>query len=325
MEMEVNYRRGNDQEEMQRFKESEDLALTVLEENGWVEKEEKSSEGTKVFTSGQPGEAVLMLSGSKGMVLTKMKMHEKEYSGDIFKFLYEEQGLNIGQVRQKLRSLEGQPQPERRPNFKKIQKREEKTESERREIIVRYWNSCTHTKFSSYLQSRGIDADTQANFNFKLDSRGNTVFPICDKSGICGAEKRNFNFKGQEEWSMKGLWFGGKTEDPDLVFFAESPIDCISFYQINKDKELYSNKTLYLATCGGMDGRVKGFIRSAIKKNQGAKIASGFDNDKQGDAYTAFLENEAQGRDFERFTPKTKDWNEDLQENQQGTKGKEWN
>lgn len=172
----------------------------------------------------------------------------------------------------------------------------------------------------SYLvNDRGLSPDTINNEMFigqilssahkKDSSRSNVAFPLRgersleyyvelgDNSFAQAFDVRNRNFKSTEHQSLGSMWrsnFDHK-KPLDAVFVAESPIDCLAHFELNK-KNLEGKNTLYLATAGSVQQSQLVLMQIPFLKNrpdgslshlQATKLVSLFDHDLSGAKHTA--------------------------------------
>ena len=168
------------------------------------------------------------------------------------------------------------------------------------------------SRVNKYLLSRGVTEVVQNSTRFigtiLCDHYNNAVFPHVDNFGICGAEIRNFEFKGCPKGSGKGVWLSNCSEHDTQIVVVEGGIDALSHFALVK-----SNNRRYLSIGGepspGAWKCVKRMIEMA--SDNGIEPISAVDNDKAGDDLHSKLIGHV-GNTVTRVRPKGKDWNVDL-------------
>lgn len=166
---------------------------------------------------------------------------------------------------------------------------------------------------TTYLNSRGISDETLLsdpfiNRIFNRNHEGengisyiNTVFPIYNKSGICGLDQKNKGLKSFLSGSVRanGFWRSNYSDSSPIknLFVIESPVDGISHYELNPFKK---DNNLYLATCGTPSHQQISHIEAFLnhEKLQPEKLAIAFDNDCPGEMFTAQLLGKLQSPEF---------------------------
>ncbi|CEN52808.1 toprim domain-containing protein [Capnocytophaga canis] len=125
--------------------------------------------------------------------------------------------------------------------------------------------------------------DTKANNNFI-----NIGFPytIPGQPNITNYEVRNFGFKGMTEGGDKSnsVWLANFAGDNNLVksvFIAESALDAMSFYELNKSKVILGHSCF--CSVGGYITNNQ--INNILKAFPNANIHTCFDNDLAGTLY----------------------------------------
>lgn len=154
-------------------------------------------------------------------------------------------------------------------------------------------------------KERGLSIDTVNKFLpfIKLvndtHSKGNyfnVAFPYSnptnEKNEVRNFEFRNYGFKGMAAGGDKSnsLWLADFSPDKNLannIYFFESAIDAMSFYQLNKSK-IDFDKSVF----GSVGGYIsENQIRNALKAYPNAKVNTGFDNDLNGNLYDIKVHN----------------------------------
>lgn len=167
-------------------------------------------------------------------------------------------------------------------------------------------------KNNKYLASRAIEDSTIQNARFKgvvlQDSFLNAVFPHIDETGICGAEMRNFKFRGFPRGGIKSLWQSNCFRKDDRLFVVEGAIDALSHFVLLKNET-----TRYISIGGQPSPDAWVFLGNIVSKfyENGGRIISGFDNDEGGDKIHDRMTTDINVPIY-RDIPTSKDWNKVL-------------
>jgi hypothetical protein len=105
-----------------------------------------------------------------------------------------------------------------------------------------------------------------------------------------GYELVNFHFKGHASGSQRksAVWMADLSSAPQLInqiYIAESAIDAMSFYQLNKHKYNFE-QSVFISTGGNV---LRNQVEQILKAFPKAKINTLFDNDFSGKMYDIFL------------------------------------
>ncbi|PRY08343.1 Toprim domain-containing protein [Pontibacter ummariensis] len=129
----------------------------------------------------------------------------------------------------------------------------------------------------------------------------NIAFPLQKptSSETIGYDLRNYGFKGVAAGSDRkhGVWVADFAQNPVLtrhVYFAENPIDAMSFYQLEKDKRDFSN-SVFVSFGGGMS-RMQ--VELSLQAWPNAQKHTIFDNDYQGKIYDIYLATAIAGKPY---------------------------
>lgn len=186
--------------------------------------------------------------------------------------------------------------------------------SQDRAAAVLGWEQANFRAAVPYLIGRGLDAALMGSprfaGRFRVDRRGNVLFPHHDKGGLCGYEIKNKGFTGFSAGGLKGLWFSACQTTDKFLVLAESAIDALSYHALNPN-----DFTRYMSTGGKMNPTQPALIRAAIEKmGRGAVVVAAFDNDKDGEKLFEEVKALApSGVEVRRpLPPIGKDWNESL-------------
>ena len=178
--------------------------------------------------------------------------------------------------------------------------------------------------FSKYLESRGIHDTLLQHGRFKgtilIDEHNNAVFPHCKDSQIVGYVKKNYKFSGFSEGGEKLLWKSNQFPEDTRLVVCEAAIDALSFATMLSENPKHKERfyhTRFISIDGGMSPAAENALRSEVAAMpEKAVIEAAFDNDSQGEKYTAKLQQICTEckREMTVARPKQKkDWNEVLQ------------
>jgi hypothetical protein len=271
---------------------------------GYTLNRQKSSQHSLCFDHNN-GDRVLVGQDPKSGHSVYCSVRDDQDNGTIVDFIQKRQGLNLGQVRRELRPWIGAPS--QRPEY--TPQPQPKPVQKDRLQVQRGLATCERvTSKQDYLESRGIEQKTLEHFRGKVyaDKRGNAIFPHFDEQGVCGLEIKNQEFTGFSKAGEKGLWIHA-LKNAERIVFCESAIDCMSHYQCKPD-----DKTAYVSIGGNMSPKAKETLERLLEKHSDKELVAAFDNDKQGEKYTHYLQQQA-GREVIKDVPEHKDWNEQLQ------------
>lgn len=199
-------------------------------------------------------------------------------NGTIVDFLQRRQNVNLGAVRQILRPWIGRSvTPPQLPAL-------EPTSTNRMRVECAY-RRMVHAQRYPYLErERCVPASVLLSLRFagrmRIDSRGNTVFPHFDASGLCGYEIKNRGFTGFAAGGQKGLWFSHTRPDDRRLVLAESAIDALSHAALFPDAQ---DQTRYASLGGKPSSRQTDLVQATILRlPEGAEIVAAFDADEAG-------------------------------------------
>lgn len=182
-----------------------------------------------------------------------------------------------------------------------------------RAAIKNQFLSAGEPSTSPYLNSRGINAktlqDSRFRGNWRVDSRGNVLFPHHDSSSITGFEIKNRGFTSFSPGGQKSAWHSKTLPTDNKLLMTESAIDALSYHQLNPDPQ-----TRYISTAGALSDYQRNVVRDAIQAMPpSAAIVLAFDNDPGGERLAREIHELVVDVDLKRAVPAVgKDWNEFL-------------
>jgi len=269
-------------DELERFKREINLAEFAASEGYDLDRRE-SSRSSLVMRHGDGDKIIVATDEDDHGVFFSVKANA---SGSIIDFLQHRQGLNLGQVRKRLRawlpvpfSFPAAPKP--RPSLPKPQP----VGKDRAALIAQWHRFAPYA--GGYLEGRGLAPETVAAFadRLRLDERGNTAFRHDDRQGLAGWELKNRGFTGFAAGGSKALFAGraGVTPDP--------------------------RPALVLSFAGSLSPEQRELLAHVLTKHPAAEVITATDNDAQGEEFAAMVE--ASRPDARRAKPpKGKDWND---------------
>lgn len=294
--------------ELEQFKKEINLSAFAASRGYALDRRESSrSSATMRHANGDK----IIISKSMAGDWIFFSIRDDRDNGTIIDFLQNRGGGTLGEVRKTLRGWLGSSRPvvpvhDYIPQLLPM--------SKDRSAAALSWGQAVYRVAVPYLEGRGLDAVLLQNERFlrryKIDRRGNVLFPHYDKDGLCGYEMKNAGFTGFSAGGIKGLWYSlCKTTDKTLVF-AESAIDGISYHALNPD-----NFTRYMSTGGAMNPQQPVLIRAAMERMpRGSVVVLAFDNDEGGEKLAGEVKALVpSGLEVRRpLPPSGKDWNEAL-------------
>lgn len=295
-------------DELERFKNSINLTEFAASRGYALDRRESSRSSA---TMRHPDGDKIIISKAQSGDWVFFSVRDDHDNGTIIDFLQNRGSGSLGNVRKTLRSWLGSTRPivpvdDYIPQLLPL--------SHNRQAAVMAWGQARFRGATPYLVGRGLDSALleKERFagRFKIDKRGNVLFPHYDRDGLCGFEIKNKNFTGFSSGGIKGLWYSAcHTTDKALVF-GESAIDALSYHVLFPD-----DFTRYMSTGGAMNPQQPVLIRAAMERMpKGSVVVLAFDNDEGGEK----LAEEVQalvpsGLEVIRPLPTSgKDWNETL-------------
>jgi hypothetical protein len=245
-------------------------------------------------------------------------------NGTIIDFVKQRKGLNLGEIRKELRPWIGTTGIKKRP----LRRNTAKPASMMRDrgAVKALWGKAEDCFLIPCLAARGIKSEVLSSPRFVGKVRmgcafepkerqgliitSNALFPHYDKEGLCGFEVKNNGFTGFAGGGVKALWFSHCFRRDRTIVFCESGIDAISH------AILYPNETArYISIAGGLNPDPQpALIKASLEKMpSGSEVVAAFDNDHDGEKFSAVIEELAPSYvTVRRHRPKLKDWNDEL-------------
>lgn len=235
--------------------------------------------------------------------------------GNIIDFVRREHGCGFVEAIQRLRGDAGALNPSsfHTSRSKAITAPATEQDEGYRKKALAVWNAAVWNSEPDYLLSRGLHPATLADPRFKdcwrVDRKGNVIFPHHDRIGLCGYELRNHGFKSFGAGTRKALWHSRNLKAATSIVLCESSIDCLSHFQIHQENAAY-------VSIGGTPSALQRDLLTGLllkAHRRGATVYAAFDNDPKGDEYSEIIQLLSPAI-IERMTPVSGDWNDDLME-----------
>lgn len=183
-----------------------------------------------------------------------------------------------------------------------------------RQRVADAFGRARETSESWYLASRGIRPSTLRDSRFagtfRVDERGNVLFPHRDHEGLAGFESKNRGWTAFSPGGVKALWSSGARAADRRLVLVEGAIDALSFHQLHPDTQ-----TRYASTAGSMSAHQRCLVAETLKAlPAGADVILAFDRDPGGEKLAAEVRLLAGSELTRSCSPIGKDWNDCLKE-----------
>lgn len=314
--------------ELQYFKQNIDLP-SFVEKYGYIKDKEKSSRNSVVMRN-HSSDISIVCKLNNSRIWMFFSRQDDSFKGTVIDFIMKSENVNLGEARKILRQHcpTSVPSASFPTSYKKVQEEP----SFDREKIIKYLKRFSVIDNSDYLLSRGISVSTFTNDIFReeiLAGYNNAViFPHRDEDGLCGYEVKSTNnetgknFTSFSKDGMKSLWVSSRLDEIKDVVFGESPIECLSYY------ELFSQSLIspvFISAGGSWSDITSELMVKVINKyfalssDRDLCIIAAYNNDSGGFKQTAKLKNifaKSECLYFKTDIPKVKgyDWNNVLME-----------
>ncbi len=293
-------------DELNIFKKNIDLREFAASHGYFIDK--KKSSPTSSIMRNFDGDKLVMAIDKKSSCYVYFSIRNPHDNGTIIDFLTNRNQGNLGEIRKILRGWLGISTAKKEiPVFQKLKA----TNKDTRQTIIEY-EQAVHVSHSPFMEWRGLDMallnSPRFKDRFKMDRRRNILFPHYNRNGLCGFEKKNYNFTGFSGGGVKGLWSSKCLVDDKRLVLSESAIDGISYQALHN--MLF---TRYLSIGGSMNPDQLKLLFLAMCKMEGGEVLLAFDNDLDGEKIADQVRAIAPvGLNISRHLPKSKDWNQDL-------------
>lgn len=293
-------------DELDIFKKNIDLREFAASEGYFLDKK-KSSQTSSVMRNAD-GDKLVMAKDKKSSNYIYFSIRNPLDNGTIIDFLSNRNGGNLGEIRKILRGWLGLSRPKKNlPTFVPLKSIPKDT----RQAVIDYEKSNFFCD-SDYLKWRGFNMAliNSPRFKdcFKMDCRGNVLFPHYNREGLCGFEKKNFKFTGFSGGGVKGLWSSVCFKDDKCLVISESAIDGLSYQVLHNIPS-----ARFVSVGGSMNPDQLELLALAMNKILGGEVHLAFDNDLDGEKMADQVRAIAPaGVNISRPLPRSKDWNQEL-------------
>jgi hypothetical protein len=301
-----------DREELARFKREINLTEFAAARGYRIDRKE-SSRNSVVMRHPTTDDKIVVARRESDQHWTYFSVRDSSDNGTIVDFIQRRDRATLGGVRKELRAWSGQARPtvsadDYVPTLA--------SPTRDRAAVQNLYSVARPATNSLYLNTRGIRPETlsSARFRgtFRVDARGNVLFPHHDGEGLCGFESKNHQWTSFASGGVKALWMS-RTEATDTkLVLVESAIDALSYYQLRPEPS-----TRFASTAGELrrDGQLALIRRAVEALPPGGTVTLAFDDDEGGKKLTAAIDGIVSGVRFDRETsPVRKDWNDALKE-----------
>jgi hypothetical protein len=297
-------------DELDRFKRDINLVEFATARFGYRRRPRESSRSSHVLHRAADHDKILVARETDGHWVYCSVRDDRD-NGTVIDFLQRRQRLDLGRIRQELRDWLHTPRPDPgpacRPDSPPLVR-------DRHQVVLAF-AAASRAQNSAYLNERGIRPATLQDPSFaaswKIDRRGNVLFPHRDDEGLSGFEIKNAGFTGFASGGRKALWQSVKRDRESTLVLCESAIDALSYQQMHR-----LQNARYLSTAGSLssdqrDQLARLFGRTSPK----TLVVAAVDTDLGGNVLAAQLQQlaKAHARAFVRHSPDPaigKDWND---------------
>ncbi|GAB6194448.1 toprim domain-containing protein [Desulfocastanea catecholica] len=297
-------------DELDLFKKNIDLREFAASE-GYLLDKKKSSQTSSVMRNAD-GDKLVMAKDNKSSNYIYFSIRNPLDNGTIIDFLSNRNGGNLGEIRKILRGWLGLSRPKTNlPTFAPL-----KPASKDTRAAVIYYEKANYFNDSPFLEWRGLNRtlinSPRFKHCFKVDFRGNVLFPHYNRDGLCGFEKKNYKFTGYAGGGVKGLWSSICFKEDTCLVISESAIDGLSYQALHNIPS-----ARFVSVGGSMNPDQLELLALAMNKMVGGEVHLAFDNDLDGAKMADQVRTIAPiGVNVLRPLPKSKDWNQELKNGQ---------
>jgi hypothetical protein len=303
--------RRDDRDELERFKREINLA-ELAAGRGYRIDRQKSSRRYIVMRHPGTDDKIVIARRERDLHWTYFSVRDDSDKGSVVDFVQRRSRMGLGEVRKELRAWTGREPVRLERDLPALSSPEPD-----RAGVARLFNAAREAANSPYLNGRGIRPGTlvtpRFRGTFRVDGRGNVLFPHRDEVGLCGFEAKNRGWTSFASGGRKTIWTSHVQPTDERLVLVESAIDALSHYQLRPDA-----RTRYGSTAGNLSDDALAEVRRAIASlAPGAVVVAAFDADPSGDKLAAAITRVAAGVAVYRERPPLKDWNAVLEQKEQ--------
>jgi hypothetical protein len=304
-----NARRAQWERDLERYKRDINLVEFAIA-HGFELKRDKSTRRAKVLKHSCGDRILVSQSAHDGHWVYHSLGGDERDSGTIVDFLLQRDARgDMRAVHDACREHLGQPRtahPDHRVEAGDI--------SFQREIVIERFVRASLSHNSRYLNERGIRPETLTDARFRetwrVDFRGNVLFPHKDDEGVCGYEVKNRGYTSFASHARKTVWRSRALEGDDRMVVTESAIEALSHFQLHR-----SSSARYMSIAGAFGPAALEQLQASTRRlPAGAVVVLAFNHDAGGKELADRLQPrlEAEGRTVTRHFPGRAgaDWND---------------
>jgi hypothetical protein len=305
-------RRAQWQRDLEHYKREINLVEFAIG-RGFELRRDKSTRRAKVLKHSCGDRILVSQSAQDGHWVYHSLGGDERDSGTIVDFLLQRDARgDMRSVHSACREFLGQPRVERPEN--QVQPGDV---SFVRELVIERFVRARLAQNSLYLNERGIRPETLSDPRFRetwrVDGRGNVLFPHRDSEGVCGYEVKNRNYTSFAKQARKTVWRSRAMAGDDRLVVTESAIEALSHFQLHRQ-----GTARYMSVGGAWSpSGLEELTASTRRLPDGARVVLAFNHDKAGTELADRLQPrlEAEGRVVTRHSPGRDgdDWNDVLQ------------
>ncbi len=298
-------------DELERFKSEINLTEYAASRGYRLDRRE-SSRNSVVMRHPATDDKIIVSRGPRDRHWIFFSVRDERDHGTIIDFVQRRDRGTIADVRRELLPWIGVDRSSVPPGLYRFTVSIRKVD---RTAVGRVFEAARRVPNSRYLNSRGIRPATLGSERFegrfREDARGNVLFPHRDQDGLTGFESKNHAWTSFSPGGMRALWLSRSLPDHRRFVLVESPIDAISFHQLDP----YPRTRYAASTAGSLSNRQRELLRDAFGALlPGTIVVLAFDRDVAGDKLTEQVR-AIGGAEFSRLCPPIgKDWSDCLQE-----------
>lgn len=303
-------RSGRDDDELERFKVAVNLTELAAGLGYQLESPKHgTSRGSICMRRPADDDKVIIRRAEDGH-WTYFSVRDDRDNGTVIDFLQRRRGLTLGAVRKELRAWLRVDRP---PVAPALFRRDVEAHGQDLESVVARFAAARQVRTAGYLISRGLLpatlGDDRFRGTFRVEHRGNVLFPHLHDGHVVGFEIKAPAFTGFSPGGRKTCWSSVVRQTDQRLVVVEAPIDAFSYHQLHPDE-----KSRYLSTGGAVGAGQLGDIRRHIESlPRGGVVVIATDADAAGDKLARQIEAVAGGIHCRRHRPPAgKDWNDYL-------------
>jgi hypothetical protein len=310
--LDADTRRAQWQRDLEGYKRNINLVEFAVS-RGFEIKRDKSTRRAKVLKHANGDRILVSQSAQDGHWVYHSLGGDDRDHGTVVDFLLQRDARgDMRSVHEACREYLGQPRtphPEYRVEAGDI--------TFQRELVIERFVRAQLAHNSRYLNERGIRPETLSDPRFhetwRVDTRGNVLFPHKDDEGLCGYEVKNRGYTSFARQARKTVWRSRAMESDDRMVVTESAIEALSYFQLHRPHTARFMSVGGAWSPSGLDQ----LLASTRRLPEGAPVVLAFNADDGGRQLAARLQPRLKelGRSVTLHVPERAgaDWNDLLQ------------